>query len=48
MKFTSQDMSYSDFCQGVICAGKETALAIPAKEALYDAPGQYVLQRHKD
>jgi polyhydroxyalkanoate synthase len=27
---------------------KETALAIPAKEALYDAPGQYVLQRHKD
>jgi hypothetical protein len=28
MKFTSQDMSYSNFCQGVICASKETALAI--------------------
>ena len=31
MKFTSQDMSYSDFCQAVICAGKETALALSTR-----------------
>jgi len=37
-KFTSRDMGYSDFCQGVIRAGKETALAIVQKcEGWYTA-----------
>ena len=31
MDFTSQEMRYVDFCQGVIQAGKETAMAIDQK-----------------
>ena len=38
MEFTSQEMRYVDFCQGVIQVGKETAMAIDQKcEGWYTA-----------